>query len=67
MTHEDPVLARLAELPEPPLDSERARRTRAAALVALRPRAVHPVWVLLVAGGAASYLASALYFTLNLF
>jgi len=67
MTDDDPVLARLAALPMAPLDPQRSQRIRAAALRALRPRALHPAWAMLVAGSTLCYLVCSLWFTLNLF
>jgi len=67
MTDDDPVILRLAALPATPLDPERSQRTRAAALRALRPRALHPAWAMLVAGSTLCYLCCSLWFTLNLF
>jgi len=67
MTQDDPVLARLAALPTPSVAGERSRKIRAAALVALCPRRLHPVWALLVASSTFGYLGSALYFALRLF
>jgi len=67
MTHDDPLLARLAALPEPVPTAERSERILAAALAVLRPRPLHPAWALLVASGTFGYLGSAVYFTLHLF
>ena len=67
MTHDDPVLARVAALPAPALDAALSRRIRTAAVASLVPRALHPAWALLVAGSTLGYLGSALYFTLRLF
>lgn len=67
MTHDDPVLARLAALPNPLPDPARSERLRAAALARLRPRRLHPMWVLLVASSTVGYLGAAFYFAVRLF
>ncbi len=67
MSHDDPVLARLAALPNPAPEPLRAERLREAALVRLRPRRLHVAWVLLVAGSTVAYLSGALYFAFRLF
>jgi hypothetical protein len=67
MKEDDPVLLRLAALPVPVPDPARARRTREAALARLRPRRLHPAWVLLVASSVCGYLGSAFYFAVQLF
>ncbi|HTQ05235.1 MAG TPA: hypothetical protein VMI54_15330 [Polyangiaceae bacterium] len=67
MNHDDPVLARLAALPNPPTDPARTARLREAALLRLRPRRLHPAWAVLVASSTVAYLGSALYFAVRLF
>jgi hypothetical protein len=67
MTHDDPVLARIAALPNPLPDAARSRKIERAALPLLKPRPLHPAWALLVFGSTCGYLGSALYFTLRLF
>jgi hypothetical protein len=63
----DPVLSQLARLATPAVSAEVSRKIRVAALPALRLRPVHPAWIFAVAGTAAGYFGSALYFTLRLF
>lgn len=67
MTHEDPVLARLAALPDLALDPARSERVRTLALGRLCPRRLHPAWALLVASSTFGYLGGALYFAAHLF
>lgn len=67
MNQDDPVLARLAALPNPVPDAASAERLREAALERLRPRRLHPVWVLLVASSTFGYLGGALYFAAHIF
>ncbi len=67
MTHDDPVLARLAALPNPTPDPARSEQVRQAALARLRPRRLHPAWVLLVASSTFGYLGGAFYFAVRLF
>jgi hypothetical protein len=67
VTHDDPVLARLAALPNPVPEPARAERLRHAALARLRPRRLHPAWVVLVASSTFGYLGGAFYFALHLF
>ena len=67
MTADDPVLARLAALPNPAPDPTRSERVREAALARLCPRRLHPAWVLLVASSTIGYLGGALYFAVRLF
>lgn len=67
MTDDDPVLARLAALPNPVPDPARSAHVRGAALARLRPRRLHPAWVLLVASSTVGYLGGAFYFSLGLF
>jgi hypothetical protein len=64
---DDPVLARLAALPDETPARDLTARIRAASLARLRPRPLHLGFTLLVAGSALGYLLSALRFTLGLF
>jgi hypothetical protein len=67
MTPSDPVLARLARLPVPELPPDLSSRLRDAAYARLRPRRLHPVWTLVVAGSVISYLTWALRFASHLY
>ena len=67
MTDRDPLFERLSELPVQELDPELSRKIRVAALQALRPRPVHPVWTLAVAASVVSYLGWALHFASTLY
>lgn len=59
----DPVFARLAELPVPGLDPALSRRIRSQAEARLVPRRVAPAWTLVLTLSVATYLAWALTFT----
>jgi hypothetical protein len=64
MTHLDPLLQRLSELPlEAPPDAFSAE-LRARAHARLRARAVHPFWTVTVAACVVTYFAWAVYLTL---
>lgn len=63
MTHSDPVLEALSALAVPELDPELSRRIRLAAVRALKPRPVHPLWTFAAAASVISYIGWALYFT----
>jgi len=67
MTAPDPLFECLSELPVEELAPELSRTIRAAALQALRPRPVHPVWTLAVAASVVSYLGWALHFASSLY
>ncbi len=64
---DDAVLGRLAALPEVAPEPELSRHIRAAALVRLRPRPLHPVWALVVGCAAVIYVFGALNFVMGLF
>jgi len=63
MTPSDPLLERLWELPVEPLDPVLSRRIQVAALQVLRPRPVHPVWVVAIVASVVCYLGWAFIFT----
>ena len=67
MTENDPVLARLAELPPSEPDPELSRKLRAEAHRVLEPRRVHPIWTLAAAASVVTYLGWAVYFTSRLY
>jgi hypothetical protein len=67
MSCPDPVLDRLATLPVVEPAPELSASLRAAALVRLCPRRVHPVWALVVATSVVSYLAWAVQFSSSLY
>jgi len=67
MSRPDPVLDRLAALPVVEPTPELSASLRAAALVRLRPRRVHPVWALVVAASVVSYLGWAVQFSSSLY
>lgn len=64
MTHLDPLLQRLSELPLAPLPEAFSAELRARAHARLRPRAVHPFWTAMVATCVVTYFAWAVYLTL---
>lgn len=65
-SREDPILTRVAALPSVPVPTELSRSIRVAAQSKLRPRPLHPIWSIAVAGTTLSYLTSALYFVSRL-
>jgi hypothetical protein len=67
MTRPDPLFEYLSELPVEALDPELSRKIRVAALQALRPRPVHPMWTLAAAASVVSYLGWALHFASTLY
>jgi hypothetical protein len=67
MTPPDPLFECLSELPVEELEPELSRKIRVAALQALRPRPVHPIWTLAAAASVVSYLGWALHFASTLY
>jgi hypothetical protein len=66
MSHRDLVLARLAELPVPPLDAALGARIRGLAEPKLLPRPLSPFFALAVSASVIGYLGWALVFTAGL-
>ena len=67
MTSPDPVLARLADLPEVELPPALTARLRAAGHARLRARRVHPAWTLAIVVSVVTYLGWALHFAGSLY